>query len=1693
MSGDINSNTSKKIDNYAKSHIDELRSQEFISKRDITKYDIAKEMLSKGLLNEEEFYLWNDTQEGRDSFSISSQSIFTCTSNTFDNGSYLDNLAMTINKGDVFESSKPKTRRQGDRGKDTRVYSADILSQLAEKAQEMLKQYHNSIGYVSFDAVDQGIKVIGDLTWDALTDRNDYVTVFENEEAIENELITLAQLKNLAGNPEKFNTKFKEFYGIDYDEAAFERLTNADAKLKILNSYEYLSNQLSDQINRLDDIDPQALQTAAIAFVSPLFGNDMNMAGRFVKNLKTQSKNDIEFKQKLKDTLSSAWANITIAMSSMNREEIEADYKSAYKDAMGDYKSDDVCENYIANSKMSASVIEIGTIIAGTFIFGTSGTVANLTNRAVAAFGPKLGPQIMKAGMTLTTASLPAVETTVGELTRPTIITEGFTEGWSDKAWEELKNGMMYGAFGAYVSGPLGNLVSKVLSKNPQLFTQILANSKFSIAGTAVETSADVLFDRITSDLSFKESLAQNGIMNFGMMFAGARIHSSAGKGGQIPDVDISDVKIEKMRDGSYNLKANGQVFYKAKNDNELAVAVLALGGRQEAKLNGEENTGIDVYSAISTNPAENITPRLVEQVYMNEYKDEGMRLNTPEKLEAELKDADPHAENVEALSIVASGKSKEIMSQRYSEMAKILDEIHVNYANEIKQLEKQYGRKPQQFAEHFMSFLADKMGVSGCEPDIVFKEIKEGDGNYNWSTGQLCISDKIRDCNGIKTIIAHEFIHTLQFENILSAYGKQGVVEIYMKHNNGKLIEGLTKKYVKDEYGLDIEELGLTNDELSALQQQVAEAWADNCLSSDANLRLLNYAQEHPAQQGSLNSYMARLQLDNLIKLEEFDTEAYFRSTIESEAYFLGNGQINGRKRNIGRFEQNVSGHNEIESGITIPMGKLENDSPGLAVKLKNAFKKQKFLLNHITKGDTCNKVQRKFIDDVLAENPDINLNYVNKLLSLLDSDVILGKKFAMSPELYNAAVSLAAKSSNNCSEYMFNELLNTAKFSENMDEFKLFISKLADSNLSDIQISALICKQEMSPEKYPVHFVNDFIDKFEQMHLWNTISDIIPELSKLKPEQLYNIADIIISSKKPFYLNEQLIDVKKNMLTTIESLPQDIRETFIKHGIKLDDLEAKLKVQTKVKGYDIKTERESQSRFLKSIIANNNSKAEDILSGDLMADFIKQNQKGLPLEYSRKEFVQDLNNLIEQLPAQERQKVLSDLNITLSADDFNGFINPINLNENNFSSNSKDIINGIKNTAVKFVFKNGVQTSNPEFKAVLDDLIQGFPEFMSIVGKQNGDQSNTLDIHTLEVLHDVILNPEYKGLSDKDKTVLKFAVLMHDFGKRAGIHDNGAHASNSAVFANSILDKFKLPADIKERIVNLVRHHHFSQFSPEDFNRFFRTKEDEVIAKIMAQADYKSSVGGELDVSKFQTTWQQWGTPVVNPVNPQKYFPKAKFNIDGKIVEVPVLNLNDLKAGADMGIYGYEKGTKVDDIVVQVHNTKSASNLENIFQMYEDPNNDYVLSTSIKAINRTNNGYGKYGVTLRTQPMNRGGGGLNDLSNVRWFRKTIGDFFAEQEQHSVSFERGRFYDNYFNTIQYPSQIKDSALREKFHKYQQEFKPNGPGINELFALRPRVGEILVHMDISTQEIPVEIVKLAEKYGVPIIVTGSER
>lgn len=43
-----------------------------------------------------------------------------------------------------------------------------------------------------------------------------------------------------------------------------------------------------------------------------------------------------------------------------------------------------------------------------------------------------------------------------------------------------------------------------------------------------------------------------------------------------------------------------------------------------------------------------------------------------------------------------------------------------------------------------------------------------------------------------------------------------------------------------------------------------------------------------------------------------------------------------------------------------------------------------------------------------------------------------------------------------------------------------------------------------------------------------------------------------------------------------------------------------------------------------------------------------------------------------------------------------------------------------------------------------MLDDLIQGFLEFTSIIGKIDADHANCIDIHTLQVLSEAISHPD-------------------------------------------------------------------------------------------------------------------------------------------------------------------------------------------------------------------------------------------------------------------------------------------------------------------------------------------------------------
>ncbi len=553
----MSSKISQKIDHYTRSHIKELKTEERKQGKKFTKYEIAQFMLSKNMLSQSDFAAWMNTKEGADSEIYSRMQQMARQSGSiwgYNNVSYLDGFS------DYTPDVKDKASGDIESENKAREAAVDILSGIASTAYSKVRGYHDSIGYLSFDAVWQGLNVIGNGLFDSVTGRNDFATVFEYEAGLQHEIDKLNKLKSKTKKQNEFAKEFKNLYGIDFNPEAFKKLGEANKKLNELNTYSALSKYLEEAIDKMKDADINSVEP--VVLLSPIFGNP-NKANEFIVSL--NCKDDTELREKLVQIMQEAKTEADEKLQTMNREELESNFKTAYKNAMGEYNADEITEKFIQSSKTNAMLLETGAIIGASLLTAGSASVMKLGSKAVKTLGTRMGRHALKAGMTAATAAMPAAETIVGGLTSK----EGLTLDKGKEAWEQLKSGLMYGAFGAYVSGPLGEVVKNTLAKNPNIFKSILSSHKFTlVAGTTTETTADVLFDKLTGDMSIRESLEQNGLMNFGMMVAGARMNNAA---------NLSNIKIEKMRDGTYNVKENGKVLCKAKDENELSFVVLSL------------------------------------------------------------------------------------------------------------------------------------------------------------------------------------------------------------------------------------------------------------------------------------------------------------------------------------------------------------------------------------------------------------------------------------------------------------------------------------------------------------------------------------------------------------------------------------------------------------------------------------------------------------------------------------------------------------------------------------------------------------------------------------------------------------------------------------------------------------------------------------------------------------------------------------------------------------------------------------------------------------------------------------------------------------------------------------------------------------------------------------------------------------
>jgi len=344
------------------------------------------------------------------------------------------------------------------------------------------------------------------------------------------------------------------------------------------------------------------------------------------------------------------------------------------------------------------------------------------------------------------------------------------------------------------------------------------------------------------------------------------------------------------------------------------------------------------------------------------------------------------------------------------------------------------------------------------------------------------------------------------------------------------------------------------------------------------------------------------------------------------------------------------------------------------------------------------------------------------------------------------------------------------------------------------------------------------------------------IPEIKEqLTGEQ---ILTLFFTNEK--YLSDKSFKEKSSLLHSINGIFAKVDNEGIKKVLNLEKIKNTILKSMQNATESIEVSLASKKLFFHNTIGITKEDTVDTIKnlGPLLE---KYGKKGLPLEYSRENFVQDLINVLGKLPQDQQSKILQKIDVKLTADKtgYDGLLQFSKLDDNN------PIENEIKKLVQRFLLNNKIHTGDEKVDNILNSLIQGLPEFINIIGKKHhGTHQYTIDVHTIKVLQEALSHPKFNELSNLDKLVLQLSIIFHDLGKSEGVVDTG-HEFLSALYTTDILRKFNLPISIKDRISEMVKFHDwFAQINtnkatPEDVAVMFRNPEDLTLAEIFAKSD--------------------------------------------------------------------------------------------------------------------------------------------------------------------------------------------------------------------------------------------------------------
>lgn len=802
-------------------------------------------------------------------------------------------------------------------------------------------------------------------------------------------------------------------------------------------------------------------------------------------------------------------------------------------------------------------------------------------------------------------------------------------------------------------------------------------------------------------------------------------------------------------------------------------------------------------------------------------------------------------------------------------------------------------------------------------------------------------------------------------------------------------------------------------------------------------------------------------------------------------------------------------------------------------AVELIN--KRDKNGVKIFTQNDVSRFVR---LSDEEQQNASRLLNLTNDSGHSLFSTFDAIKLASMENNIVDIAIRLASIKAKDNKNYLFDAYFissladKLAKIAEckpsAVDDFLNFhklINVKGETLLNDKIIFSLIS----SPAVFDFNQINQIYKKHNSLinHIFY-FNDIYDNTVSVLILKLFGLADIVYSDLD---LSTRLEIIKELQAILDSDYFTDEQLELLQIDSIISGLQSSIQktiTPTKVSQADV-------VQMFKGFFANNNPELEKLLKE---TDFTIYQKKGLPLVYTREQFLSDFSRVLSEMDETSKAKLLNKMQITLVNNDagklagYNKIINLDFLPENTHEQKALEL-------AKKFILENKVNTNNDKLNNALNSLIKGMPEFINIIGKlQHKTQDYSVDIHILTVLNYILNNPLYETLSDIEKLCIKLSTIVHDISKPQGINDK-SHPMLSALYARDILTKFNLPCEIKDRVFELVKNHHWLELyntEQKDVSyiaSLFRRKGDIKIARIMAEADLKAIDKSQSLYNAFKSALDD---PMQKPIDEKINFinKTGQMFVTSKIVNkslIPkveykgetykVVDFTKLPKDFDLAQYGFSPNTTPENLRLLVHMLPDfdLQGINTLFDLGNPSYEGYLCASYISLDGKSTYENKKYGVCLDAENVNIANAYFEtQLSGRRKnFSKFIGALCANNtyRNFTVNFikkELGLSDDEYaelffrIQNLKYASQfdnlspfkINDKTIDSKRIKEailaadEQLIRRNGDlKYNEVNVYTPKTTALIAKTN-SLAGVPKKMLDYSKEHDLPIYILGKD-